>query len=52
MKYLKIFLLSLLISSSYTFAQEADVDAPTNLDKLLAVSYTHLRAHDTEADLV
>ena len=35
MKYLKIFLISLLISSSYTFAQEADVDAPTNLDKLL-----------------
>ena len=35
MKYLKIFLLSLLIASSYTFAQEADVDAPTNLDKLL-----------------
>ena len=35
MKYLKIFLLSLLIFSSYTFAQEADVDAPTNLDKLL-----------------
>ena len=35
MKYLKIFLLSLLISSSYTFAQEADVDVPTNLDKLL-----------------
>ena len=35
MKYLKIFLFSLLISSSYTFAQEADVDAPTNLDKLL-----------------
>ena len=35
MKYLKIFFLSLLISSSYTFAQEADVDAPTNLDKLL-----------------
>tara|TARA_B000000565_G_scaffold122285_1_gene92017 strand:+ start:45 stop:1421 length:1377 start_codon:yes stop_codon:yes gene_type:complete len=35
MKYLKIFLLSLLISSSYTFAQEANVDAPTNLDKLL-----------------
>ncbi len=35
MKYLKIFLLSLLISSSYTFAQETDVDAPTNLDKLL-----------------
>ena len=35
MKYLKIFLLSLLISSSFTFAQEADVDAPTNLDKLL-----------------
>ena len=35
MKYLKIFLLSLLIFSSYTYAQEADVDAPTNLDKLL-----------------
>ena len=35
MKYLRIFLFSLLISSSYTFAQEADVDAPTNLDKLL-----------------
>ena len=35
MKYLKIFLLSLLISSPYTFAQEANVDAPTNLDKLL-----------------
>ena len=35
MKYLKIFLLSLLIFSSYTFAQETDVDAPTNLDKLL-----------------
>ena len=35
MKYLKIFLISLLIFSSYTFTQEADVDAPTNLDKLL-----------------
>ena len=35
MKYFKIFLLSSLIFSSYTFAQEADVDAPTNLDKLL-----------------
>lgn len=35
MKYLKIFLLSLLIFSSYIFSQEADVDAPTNLDKLL-----------------
>ena len=35
MKFLKIFLLSLLIFSSYTFAQETDVDAPTNLDKLL-----------------
>ena len=34
MKYLRIFLFSLLISSSYTFAQETDVDAPTNLDKL------------------
>ena len=35
MKYLKIFLLSSLIFSSYIFSQEADVDAPTNLDKLL-----------------
>ena len=35
MKYFKIFLLSSLIFSSHTFAQEADVDAPTNLDKLL-----------------
>ena len=36
MKYLRILLLSLLIISSYAFAQEADVDeAPTNLDKLL-----------------
>ena len=35
MKLLKILLLSLLISSSYIFAQEADVEAPTNLDKLL-----------------
>ena len=35
MKFLKIFLLSLLIFSSYIFSQEADVDAPTNLDKLL-----------------
>jgi len=35
MKYFKIFLLISLIFSSYTFAQEADVDAPTNLDKLL-----------------
>jgi len=35
MKYLKIFLISLLISSSYVYAQEADVEAPTNLDKLL-----------------
>ena len=35
MKLLKILLFSLLISSSYIFAQEADVEAPTNLDKLL-----------------
>ena len=35
MKYIKIFLISLLISSSYVFSQEADVEAPTNLDKLL-----------------
>ena len=35
MKYLKILLLSLLINSSYAFAQETDVEAPTNLDKLL-----------------
>ena len=35
MKYLKILLLSLLIISSYAFAQETDVEAPTNLDKLL-----------------
>ena len=35
MKYLRILLLSLLIISSYAFAQETDVEAPTNLDKLL-----------------
>tara|TARA_Y200000002_G_scaffold327859_1_gene291177 strand:+ start:1356 stop:2735 length:1380 start_codon:yes stop_codon:yes gene_type:complete len=35
MKLLKILLFSLLIFSSYIFAQEADVEAPTNLDKLL-----------------
>ena len=35
MKYLKILLFSLLIISSYAFAQETDVEAPTNLDKLL-----------------
>ena len=35
MKLLKILLFSLLISSSYIFAQEADVEVPTNLDKLL-----------------
>ena len=35
MKYIKILLLSLLIISSYSFAQETDVEAPTNLDKLL-----------------
>ena len=35
MKYIKIFLISLLISSSYVFSQEAQVEVPTNLDKLL-----------------
>ena len=35
MKYLKILLFSLMILSSYSFAQETDVEAPTNLDKLL-----------------
>ena len=35
MKYLKILILSLLIISSNAFAQETDVEAPTNLDKLL-----------------
>ena len=35
MKYLKIIFLSLLIVSGYTFAQEAEVSAPTNLDQLL-----------------
>ena len=35
MKLLKILLFSSLIFSSYIFAQEADVEAPTNLDKLL-----------------
>jgi biopolymer transport protein ExbB len=35
MKYLKIFLLSLLISPSLVSAQEVDVELPTNLDKLL-----------------
>ena len=35
MKYLKITFLSLLIVSGYTFAQEAEAPAPTNLDQLL-----------------
>ncbi len=35
MKYFKIIFLSLLIVSGYTFAQEAEVSAPTNLDQLL-----------------
>ena len=35
MKYLKITFLSLLIISGYTFAQEAEAPAPTNLDQLL-----------------
>ena len=35
MKYLKIFLLSFFVISSYSYAQETEVEAPTNLDKLL-----------------
>ena len=35
MKYLKILLLSLFVISSYSYAQETEVEAPTNLDKLL-----------------
>ena len=35
MKYLKILLLSLFVISSYCYAQETEVEAPTNLDKLL-----------------
>ena len=35
MKYLKILLLSLFVISSYFYAQETEVEAPTNLDKLL-----------------
>ena len=35
MRYLKIFLLTSLITSSYALAQEADTPPPTNLDKLL-----------------
>ena len=51
MKYIKILLLSFFVISSYSYAQETEVEAPTNLDKLLelvkegkskAVSYTHL----------
>ena len=35
MRYLKILLLTSLITSSYALAQEADTPPPTNLDKLL-----------------
>ena len=35
MRYLKILLLTSLITSSYVFAQEAETPPPTNLDKLL-----------------
>ena len=35
MKYLKIILLTSLITSSYIFAQEVETPPPTNLDKLL-----------------
>ena len=35
MKYLKIIFLTFLISSGYVFAQESEVQAPSNLDKLL-----------------
>ena len=35
MKYLKIILLTSLITSSYVFAQEVETPPPTNLDKLL-----------------
>ena len=35
MRYLKILLLTSLITSSYAFAQEAETPPPTNLEKLL-----------------
>jgi hypothetical protein len=35
LRYLKILLLTSLITSSYAFAQEAETPPPTNLDKLL-----------------
>ena len=35
MKFLKIIFLTFLIVSSYSFAQESEVQAPSNLDKLL-----------------
>jgi biopolymer transport protein ExbB len=35
MKYLKILFLTFLISSGYAIAQESEVQAPSNLDKLL-----------------
>ena len=35
MKFIKILLLSFFVISSYSYAQETEVEAPTNLDKLL-----------------
>ena len=35
MKYIKILLLSFFVISSYSYAQETEADAPSNLDKLL-----------------
>ena len=35
MKYIKILLLSFFVIYSYSYAQETEVEAPTNLDKLL-----------------
>ena len=33
MKYIKILLLSFFVISSYSYAQETEADAPSNLDK-------------------
>ena len=35
MKYVKILLLSFFVISSFSYAQETEAEAPTNLDKLL-----------------
>ena len=35
MKYIKILLLGFFVISSYSYAQETEADAPSNLDKLL-----------------